>query len=57
MIRKDGKKISAVYFAGKAISAMYKGTILVWEAIRSCFGQGFWINDKPWKNDDSWENK
>lgn len=24
--------------------------------IRSCFGSGFWINEKPWFNDESWKN-
>lgn len=57
MIRKGGKEISGIYFAGKAISAMYNGAVLVWEAVKSCFGKGFWINDKPWINDDSWKNK
>ena len=28
----------------------------VWEFIRSCFGRGFWANDKPWSNTDGWKN-
>lgn len=57
MIHKENKEISAIYYAGKAISVVYKGSRLVWEAIKSCFGKGYWINDKPWKNKDSWKNK
>ena len=30
---------------------------LIWEAIRSCFGSGFWIKDRPWINDDAWKNE
>jgi len=29
---------------------------LIWEGIRSCFGSGWWINDKPWVNDEGWKN-
>lgn len=25
--------------------------------IRSCFSSGFWIDDKPWLNDEGWRNK
>jgi len=38
------------------VQEVYKGARLVWTAIRSCFGAGFWINDKPWLNDEAWKN-
>lgn len=40
----------------QAVQEIYKGARLVWTAIRSCFGAGFWINDKPWLNDEAWKN-
>lgn len=57
MIYKGGKEISGIYIANRAITAMYKGSLLVWEAIKSCFGKGFWINGKPWNNQNGWRNK
>lgn len=56
MIYKNNKEIAFVYYGKIAISAIYKGTKLVWQAIRSCFGGGFWINSKPWINTESWKN-
>ena len=56
MIYKNGKKIGLIYHAGKAIAYVYKGTQLVWAAIRSCFGSGKWINGKPWLNNENWKN-
>ena len=50
------KVVTAVYRGERAIAAVYKGTRLVWEAIRSCFGKGFWINTYSWDNADSWKN-
>lgn len=29
---------------------------LVWQAISSCFGAGYWINQYGWKNTDGWKN-
>lgn len=44
----------------KKIGAIYKGSQLVWlsiyNAIRSCFGSGIWLPDKPWLQDDTWRN-
>lgn len=38
------------------VQEIYKGARLVWTAVRSCFGAGYWINDKPWLNDEAWKN-
>jgi len=57
MIVKDYKDQSQEFFGGRAIQAVYKGLQLVWTAIRSCFGSGFWYNDRPWINTDAWKNE
>ena len=56
MIYKDGKELTARYVGRKAVSAVYYGARLVWEAISSCFGAGYWDNDRPWSGDDAWNN-
>lgn len=44
----------------KNIGAIYKGSKLVWltiyNAIKSCFGSGTWLEDKLWITDDTWKN-
>lgn len=57
MIYKNGKEIISVFKGKQVISTMYKGTRLIWQSIRSCFGAGYWVNDKPWLNDEGWKNK
>lgn len=56
MIGNNKREIIALYKQGKKTQAIYKGVFLVWQAIRSCFGSGIWINDKPWLNDEGWKN-
>ena len=56
MINFDYNSQSQEYYGFRPITAVYKGLRLVWTAIRSCFGKGFWINDKPWLNTDAWKN-
>lgn len=55
MIRINGYDISSVRVGTKVVSAIYIGAVLVWQAIRSCFGSGYWINGSPWKNDEGWK--
>lgn len=52
----NGKEVTAVNLGNRTITAVYKGARLVWEAIRSCFGKGFWVNSYPWDNGDKWTN-
>lgn len=56
MIFKDGKEIVGIYLNGKQIIEIYNNKRLVYQAVRSCFGNGYWINAKPWFNDDAWRN-
>lgn len=50
------KEITGITAYGKTLTAIYAGGKLVWQAIRSCFGAGFWVNHKPWINQEGWKN-
>lgn len=56
MIKTDKKEIIALYKQRKPIQSIYKGIHLIWQGIRSCFGSGAWINEKPWLDDEGWRN-
>ena len=47
--------VAARYYGTKAITAVYKGAKLVWEAVSSCFGSGVWISCKGWSDTDGWK--
>jgi hypothetical protein len=49
----DSDKITHL---GKSIEVIYHMDKIVWQAIRSCFGRGFWINTSPWNNEEAWNN-
>lgn len=57
MIRAFGHDIAIILAKGRIIAAVYQGTKLVWQAVRSCFGSGVWINKYTWKNQDVYRNK
>ena len=56
MAKINKKEIVFLYYKRKTIQLVYKGLHLVWQGIRSCFGGGFWTNDKPWLNNEGWKN-
>lgn len=56
MIFKENKETIGVFKGSTPISAVYKGTRLVWQAVRSCYGYGAWLNERPWLEDDPWKN-
>lgn len=56
MIIKGGKQTVAIMRGNKVVQAVYHGDILVWQAVRSCFGTGIWKSDKPWIGDDNWKD-
>lgn len=54
MIRKAGRNISTIAYGSRIIAEIRLGTRLVYTAIRSCFGSGRWIPDKPWIGSEPW---
>lgn len=55
MIYKNDHETTGVYLNDRAFGRIYKGAQLVWEAVRSCFGKGWWIPSKPWISNDVWK--
>ena len=56
MIIKGRKEVADIHVGGKTGTMLYRGRRLVWEAVKSCFGRGMWVNEKGWVNEDGWRN-
>ena len=56
MIIKGGKEIIEFYRGTTPIVEIYHGKFLIWQTIRSCFGNGYWIPNSPWIGNDIWRN-
>jgi hypothetical protein len=50
------RSVTTMYKGRRLFGVVYQGTKLIWQYVRSCFGRGYWINDKPWSNDNGWKN-
>lgn len=35
---------------------MAYGGKIIWQAVRSCFGKGYWRDDKPWDDNEGWRD-
>jgi hypothetical protein len=56
MIIRNGKEIIEINKGKDTCIEVYMGKYLIWQLVRSCFGNGYWVNDMPWLNDDMWRN-
>ena len=53
---KNQHEFNGAYLGQTVISNIYQGTVVIWQAVKSCFGKGSWINTAPWVNTDGWKN-
>jgi len=56
MIRKNGKDIIALRKGMYTVNTLHKWYILLWNAVRSCFGSGKWVGEKTWSSEEGWKN-
>lgn len=56
MIKHGGKEITAIVALGKAITLVKKAGRTLWQSVRSCFAAGYWIDEKPWLDDEAWKD-
>lgn len=56
MIIRKGKETSLIVRKGHELIEVRKGFRLIWQSVRSCFGAGAWLNDKPWVDNEGWKN-
>lgn len=59
-IWENGHEVTSIHEEGHDVQEIWQyingAWRNVWQAIRSCFGRGFWNNQKPWRNEDGWKN-
>lgn len=56
MLNINGKNIASMMINGKMIQTKHLNGHLIWQAVRSCFGSGVWIDEKPWIDDEAWKD-
>ena len=56
-IYSNNKEYIALYYGTRIIKLVSNGAKIIWQAIRSSFGAGYWHNDYPWDNNDMWKSE
>lgn len=56
-IHRKNKEVVDIIIKGKRVSQIFQGIKLIYSYLKSCFGKGFWVNDKPWNNSEAWKNQ
>lgn len=57
MAHQNRKELTSIFINKTPIQAVYQFGVVLWQAVRSCFGSGAWVNEKPWINDEAWKNE
>ena len=56
MQRYNQYEIVVKKFGTRTLAATYHGLRLIWMAVRSCFGSGIWVSEKPWLGKEIWKS-
>ena len=56
MLLFNFKNIETLSLGKQVIQEIRKGNTIICEAIKGCFGSGFWKNNKGWINKEGWRN-
>lgn len=58
-IWKKGKEIVSRWRKGHFIQESWKyidgSWRMIWQSVRSCFGSGKWVGNKPWIGKEKWK--
>lgn len=54
---KTTNRLAIARLGKRVVAVMYARGKLVWQAVRSCFGSGKWIGEKPWVGDEIWKSE
>ena len=57
MINQNRTEVTGVFKLKVPVQAIHRFGVVLWQAVRSCFGSGVWVNEKPWINDEAWKNE
>lgn len=57
MLTIGNKEVGQLWLGSKAISAVYIGAKLVWEAISNCIAGGWWQHGHGWQYGIGWGQK
>jgi hypothetical protein len=57
MLQQNKIEIDGIFKNRKPIQTVYQFGKILWQAVRSCFGSGGWVNEKPWINGEVWKNE
>lgn len=57
MRKYNGKELISRIYNNKIIIMTKLGVKTIWQSIRSCFGAGYWIGEKPWIGEEAWKGE
>lgn len=57
MAFKNKTELTGIFHSKIPIQTVYQYGVILWQAVRSCFGSGIWVNEKPWIHDEAWKNE
>lgn len=56
MIYVDNRQITGMHVGDRDMVAVHSGARLVWSSVRSCFGSGIWVGERPWLGEEKWKD-
>lgn len=54
-IKINGGDVLTIYNGNQEVIAVYTNGQLIWpDGNKSCFGNGYWVDEYPWSDEEIW---
>lgn len=57
MLWIGNKRVAKLWMGDRPVALLYRGAVIIWEAISNCIAGGWWQHGHGWQHGIGWREK